>query len=174
MSKFTFVTSSEGKKREILKIIPDSNFIKIDLQEIQPKELSIEGAYEVIESKARSASPYIVEDTSLFIESLNGFPGSLIKYISSEQLCRIIPPNKQRRAVAICLLGVSSDGNSVEVFEGKLDGSISLSPKGKGFGWDDIFIPDGESKTLAELGEEIKINQYSMRTRALKELIGRN
>lgn len=173
MSKYTFVTSSEGKKREILKIIPDAKFIKIELQEIQPKEISIEGSYEVIENKARSASPYIVEDTSLFIESLGGFPGPLIKFVQSEELCRIIPSNHNRRALAICLLGVSSDGNSVEVFEGKLSGSIALTPKGKGFGWDDIFIPDGESKTLAELGEEIKINQYSMRSRALKELIGR-
>jgi XTP/dITP diphosphohydrolase len=113
-----------------------------------------------------------VEDTSLFIDSLAGFPGSLVKYVSSAELCRMIPQNSKRTALALCLLGRL--GNELEVYEGRLIGQIALSPRGKGFGWDDIFIPDGEFKTLAELGEEVKIKKYSMRTKAIKELIGRS
>lgn len=171
MSNYTFVTSSEGKRREIKALIPEAKFIEMKLEELQPLSLTIDGSYEVLKTKAIQAKPYIVEDTSLFVDSMAGFPGSLVKYVSSAELCRMIPQNSKRTALALCLLGRFT--TELEVFEGRLSGTIALSPRGAGFGWDDIFIPDGEYQTLAELGEEVKIKKYSMRTKALKELIGR-
>lgn len=167
-----FVTSSEEKKREISAIIPNAEFINKEVLEIQPPELSIEGSYEVVKFKARFVTPYFVEDTSLFIKSLKGYPGSLVKYVTSAELCKMLPENTSRNALAVCLLAQSLDGKDVKIYEGHLNGTISLSPRGYGFGWDDIFIPEGEYRTLAELGEEIKINRYSMRSKALKQLIG--
>lgn len=54
-------------------------------------------------------------------------------------------------------------------FRGELRGSIAKKPKGEaGFGYDPIFIPEGYTQTLAELGLEVK-NKLSHRASALKQ-----
>ena len=66
----------------------------------------------------------------------------------------------------------SVDGFEVqtELFEGACEGRIGFEPGGKGgFGYDPLFIPAGETKTFAELGEEEK-NRMSHRSRALERL----
>jgi XTP/dITP diphosphohydrolase len=51
-----------------------------------------------------------------------------------------------------------------------VDGGISNEPKGEhGFGYDPIFVPQGESRTFAEMEVEEK-NQYSHRAQALSKL----
>ena len=57
------------------------------------------------------------------------------------------------------------------LFEGICKGKISELKKGNGgFGYDPIFIPDGYSKTFAEMGDEIK-SVISHRARAIKKLL---
>ena len=56
-------------------------------------------------------------------------------------------------------------------FEGKIDGKIIFNKRGdNGFGYDSIFIPDGYTKTFAELSL-IEKNKISHRSQALKRLI---
>ena len=59
---------------------------------------------------------------------------------------------------------------TVSLFEGVCEGRIGECPLGQGgFGYDPLFIPQGYSQTLAELGPEVK-NQISHRARALAQL----
>lgn len=54
--------------------------------------------------------------------------------------------------------------------DGTCEGKIISQPSGKGgFGYDPLFVPDGYSKTFAELGEEVK-NKISHRAKALEKL----
>ena len=53
-------------------------------------------------------------------------------------------------------------------FKGRINGSIAKKPKGKGFGWDPIFIPKNYNKTFGELTQEEK-NKISMRAKAFKK-----
>jgi XTP/dITP diphosphohydrolase len=60
-----------------------------------------------------------------------------------------------------------------ELFEGTCEGRIAFSPSGKGgFGYDPLFIPEGQQQSFAELGEEIK-NRLSHRAKALAKLAKR-
>lgn len=179
-----FATSNQGKIAEIKAIFPDAEFISLskDCIEPQPKGLSLSDAVEVANIKAKNAylllgKTAIVEDTALCIESLDGFPGSLVKFSTEtlsmrSALCRSIPSNANRIAHAHCILAWF-DGIRVSHVVGTLPGNISLAPESKEgedpFGWDDIFIPEGETKTFFKLNKDIK-HKISMRTKALNEL----
>ncbi len=58
----------------------------------------------------------------------------------------------------------------MRLFDGACEGTITFAPRGEGgFGYDPLFIPTGQRKTFAELGEEVK-NQLSHRAKALEKL----
>ena len=75
-----FITGSKGKFTEVQFIIPNLKQLNIDLPEIQELD-----ARKIIEAKLQSAfehhaGEFIVEDTSLYLDCLNGLPGPLIKW----------------------------------------------------------------------------------------------
>lgn len=62
------------------------------------------------------------------------------------------------------------DGRKRHFFEGVVPGRISPSPAGHGgFEWDDVFIPEGQNQTFAQLGTQK--NGLSMRRRALDAFV---
>jgi XTP/dITP diphosphohydrolase len=67
------------------------------------------------------------------------------------------------------LVAVSPEGEEVRG-TGILEGLIAAEPRGsEGFGFDPVFVPDGEEQTIAELGDEWKA-ENSHRVRAAKAL----
>ena len=74
-----------------------------------------------------------------------------------------------RTAVALVVYGYY-DGSKLQIIEQQLQGTISDKPKGtNGFGWDPIFIPDGQNKTYGEMSDE-EIDYYSVRRMGLEKL----
>ena len=63
----------------------------------------------------------------------------------------------ERRARYVCVIvAVAPDGREV-VARGLLDGAIARAAAGtEGFGFDPVFVPDGETRTVAELGDAWK------------------
>jgi inosine triphosphate pyrophosphatase len=168
-----FITGSEGKFREAKSIIPELEQSDIDLVEIQ----SID-AKQVIEAKLKEASRhkdgnFVVEDTSLYFNNLNGLPGPLIKWfmktIGNAGLAEIAQKvGNDSTAVAKTVIGYS-DGSKISFFEGAIAGKI-VSPRGEnGFGWDAIFQPENFDKTFAEMSDKEK-NLISMRKIAFNRL----
>jgi len=163
-----FITSNKNKFLEAQEIIPHLEQHSLDLEEIQSLDIKeivlhkLQQAYEVVQK------PCIVEDVSFEIASLNGLPGPFIKYfakaLGEEGIARLCNTSK---AVAICCVGYH-DGITEHIFVGKAHGTIT-APRGQGFGFDVIFVPEGETQTTAELGSEYK-NNYSHRAGALKQL----
>ena len=111
--------------------------------------------------------PLIIEDDGIFIDSLDGFPGPYSSYvfktIGNEGILNLLKNKRQAKFVSIITY---FDGKTLESFEGKLDGTISKSQKGKGWGYDPIFIPKNSSKTFAQMNEK---NNISHRYKALKK-----
>lgn len=126
-----------------------------------------------------SGKPSLGDDSGLIIPSLNGFPGLITgRYAKSfPQLEKCFSDLQQRLsgrkpdAALVCVLCLYfPDGHYLE-FEGKLDGRIVFPARGEdGFFFDYVFQPEGEEKTLAELGRDRK-NQISHRSIALRKLI---
>jgi XTP/dITP diphosphohydrolase len=77
---------------------------------------------------------------------------------------------RDRRARMISqLVAIAPDGREVDAV-GTLDGSIALEPRGTGgFGYDPVFMPEGETRTVAELGDAWK-RANSHRARAAAAL----
>lgn len=126
----------------------------------------------------QTGCPTIADDSGLLVKALGGFPGvNSARWQSgtdrqrSEALLEKLTNSDDRRAQFSCVLCFVSNTQAKPLFfTGSLSGTIAREVKGSaGFGYDPIFIPTGESKTLAELGEWYK-SQYSHRAKALKKL----
>ncbi len=172
--KLIFVSSNEHKINELKQQFTKYN-VDIIPKKLEIKELQEAHSYELIKDKVLKCFKkikynFIVEHTELRIESLNNFPGMhtspFWKTLKSKKICKI---SKDSKATAITYLGFCN-GRRIKIFKGVTTGKIAHSPKGKSdFQWDTIFIPDGSSKTFAELGEN-KV-KYSMREKAIKKFM---
>ena len=167
-----FVSSNKNKFYEAKKILfkDDINlgFFKTSLKEIQANSLKEIAAQKADEAFRRIQKPLIIEDAGLFIESLNGFPGPFSSYvfktIGNLGILRLVKTNRKAKfqsVVAYC-----DNKYGVVLFDAKVEGKISKNPKGKGWGYDPIFIPQNQNKTYAMLSNK---NELSHRFRALKK-----
>jgi len=74
------------------------------------------------------------------------------------------------RSRSVDVSQVDPGGQAEYFFEGVCEGSIGLEPRGSnGFGYDPLFVPDGQKRSFAELGDEVK-NRISHRARAVEAL----
>lgn len=127
------------------------------------------------------------EDSGLEVTGLNNLPGvhsaryagahaadseNVAKLLKMMQIRNISPRTAQFKCVTVVLTPATSAGPGEEwIFEGTLKGVIASKAVGQlGFGYDPVFIPENETKTLAELGPGYKI-QHSHRAQALAQFI---
>lgn len=171
-----FVTSRPEKADEARRLGFDVERIAVDLPEIQ----SIDPG-DIVEAKARGAyetleRPVLVEDSGLSVRAWGGFPGALVRWLEKgagvAAIPRMLASWEDRRATAICVVALF-DGARLVAARGECEGSIAPAPRGEsGFGWDSIFVPEGENRTFAELGPEGK-DRVSHRRRAWEALAAR-
>lgn len=118
--------------------------------------------------------PAVVDDTGLFIDSLSGFPmvypGFVLNTIGKEGILRLLEGVKDRGAKFVTAVGFSNGADNL-TFVGEMTGTISESIIGsEGFGYDPIFIPEGETRTFAQLSFEEKV-AISHRTKAFRKFL---
>lgn len=171
MDTITFVTGNDNKAREVAMILgAEIKQVKMDLYEVQSMDLRVVLEHKVRQAYAKMQEPIIVEDVSLEVKKWNGFPGPFIKWLHErmgyEEFCSIL--GEDRRADWRVMYGYY-DGEKLVVAEACVSGTIAQKPRVGGWGFDVIFIPDGQTKTLGELGPKEKI-PYSARAKALQEL----
>ena len=174
---WVLVTSNENKWREAQRILGrDLERVSLDVPEIQAPDTRA-----VALAKARAAfevlrRPVIVEDAGIELGALGGFPGPFIKYWEKlgglESICRALDGSGNRAAAAVCVLGYCTAENA-QVVENRVEDTISQTLRNtNSFGWDAIFIPQGEGRTFGEMTGAEK-DERSHRRRAWEALKGR-
>ncbi|MGB9708492.1 MAG: XTP/dITP diphosphatase [Infirmifilum sp.] len=147
-------------------------FKKLELQSKNIEEIALKA----VESIEPQDAPVAVEDSGLFIDELNGFPGPYSSYvyetIGIKGVLKLMQGVADRSATFISVIAVKTPQGEIKAFKGETKGTVTLQPRGKhGFGFDPIFQPLGSNKTFAEMSIEEK-NTYSHRGKAAKMLAG--
>ena len=169
----TFITTNTGKFAEIQLILPEitQNLTDlIEIQEIDPEKII---RAKVAQACEHFSGEFIVEDTSLSLESMNGLPGPLIKWfvktLGPQGIWTMAQAFDTTHATAKTIIAYAKTKDDLHFFAGEVRGEI-VAPRGeKGFGWDSIFQPSGKSQTFAEMTREEK-NTISMRRIAAEHL----
>ena len=202
-----FITGNEGKRKEVEAIVGSKkyNIINVDLDVPEIQTISVEevtkekikSAYELLKEnfkeviqkfnekgvKVKNINDVIVicEDTGLYINNMNNFPGALIKFyfgsIGNEGIAKM---NGNSKANAQTIIGIIKYGKIMKPIIGNRNGKIASKIGGTpSFGWDPVFIPDisktkyskYNGKTYAELQQLNIKNEISHRTDAFKKFM---
>lgn len=172
---FVLVTGNAGKIAEArLATGYAVAAVELDLPEIQSLDL-----VEILREKGAEAwrrlrQPLVVEEAGLELAALHGFPGPLVKWmlaaVGAEGVARTALALGDARATARCAL-LYKDGERELLAAGSSAGTLVLPGRGtNGFGWDPVFLPEGESRTFAERTDVEKL-AVSHRGRAWRELM---
>lgn len=184
--ELVFATNNPNKVKEIRSILGDS------LQVITLKEAGIDidipEPFDTIEENARTKSETIFrltgkdcfgEDTGLEVEALNGEPGVKSARYAGEgrsfedNIRKLLinlgnEPNRKARFRTVISLIFAGQRHE---FEGVCKGRILHEPRGlDGFGYDPVFVPDGETRSFAEMTLDEK-NRFSHRKKATAKLV---
>jgi XTP/dITP diphosphohydrolase len=187
MHKISLVLASNNqhKVKEIRKILPES----FDLKGLKEAGITTElpETTGTIRGNAIQKAKFVWEstgiecvadDSGLEIEALNGRPGVDSAHYSGfpisadrniELVLSELKGQQNRKASFVTILALIYKGRCYE-FEGRVFGVITEEKRGEnGFGYDPIFIPDGQPLTFAQMDEEAK-NSMSHRAKALEKL----
>jgi XTP/dITP diphosphohydrolase len=178
VSSIQFITSNPHKFQEVHSKLIERG-IHIDHLKMKYNELQADTIDEVVTASAANLSAiidgdFIIEDSGLAIDKLQGFPGPYSSYVYQtlgwEGILDLMK-NKENRMATFMSVFVLIKKNQLFTFRGECRGEISLQGKGsQGFGFDPIFIPQSYNETFAELPLEVK-NKVSHRARSLDKLL---
>jgi XTP/dITP diphosphohydrolase len=174
-------STNEGKLRELRHALPGWQIEPLDAVEYPPEEgdTYYENARaKAVHGRALASGGWVLgEDSGVELRALGGEPGV--------RSSRWAAGREAERAIDV-LAGVDGGGRGAryvselvaispagEEFRGTgiLEGRIAEEPRGsEGFGFDPVFVPDGEERTVAELGNEWK-RENSHRARAARALL---
>jgi XTP/dITP diphosphohydrolase len=180
--KATLCSRNPNKTRELERLLPGWTIETLAADDFPPEEG--ETYYDNARAKAefgRRVGPadrwMLGEDSGIEVVGLNGAPGvhSSRSAVGDEVdwLLRELEgiEGDGRRARYVSELVALSPGGEEFRGTGTLNGRIADEPHGtEGFGFDPIFIPDGEEETVAQLGDEWKARN-SHRARAARDLL---
>jgi len=178
MKKLILATHNANKVREIREILPDWEIAAEDSSAEETEKTFIGNAL----LKARALKPLhpgawiLADDSGLEVFALGGAPGVLSARYAGEDgntpknnalLLKNLEGVADRRAQFTCAIALIAPDGTEHTVEGHCPGTILTAPAGAGgFGYDPLFVPDGHTKTFAELSPTEK-NAISHRGRAL-------
>jgi len=173
-------SGNRHKARELERLLPGWTIEPL-VREDYPRETG-STYYENAALKARFGREHaegwvLAEDSGLSVDALDGRPGTLSARYAPEgapaiaKLLAELEGVEDRRAHYVSeLVLLAPDGRELRG-TGALLGRISTEPRGgEGFGYDPIFVPNGEERTVAELGDDWKAS-HSHRAQAARALL---
>jgi XTP/dITP diphosphohydrolase len=175
-------SGNPNKLRELARALPGWELELLDAGELPPEEGST--YYENARTKARfgrAAGPsedwMLGEDSGIEVEGLEGRPGlESARSGGDDPVGWLLAElegieGRGRRARYVCEIACLSPELDEFRATGTLAGRIAHEPRGsEGFGYDPIFVPEGEERTVAELGNEWKA-AHSHRAQAARALL---
>jgi XTP/dITP diphosphohydrolase len=183
--ELVFASNNPHKVKEIKSILGKS-FTLLSLSDVNILE-DIPENEPLIEGNALSKARYVynatgmnvfADDTGLEIEALNGLPGvnsarfageNKDSSANIEKILSMLGTNENRKAQFRTVIALILEKKEY-LFEGIVIGRIISDKRGlEGFGYDPVFIPEGKTKTFAEM-ELVEKNTVSHRARAFEKL----
>ncbi|CAM3522301.1 RdgB/HAM1 family non-canonical purine NTP pyrophosphatase [Deinococcus frigens] len=179
----TVATGNAGKVREIAAALADLDWELRPLQGVpMPEETG--ATYEenaalkacTVALVTRTAA--LADDSGIEVEALNGEPGiysARFGGLGSDlernlYLLEKLRGHANRRAKFVSVVILAQPSGQVETYRGELSGTLLEAPRGEGgFGYDPLFVPDGQTRTLAEMSVAEK-QAISHRGKALAAL----
>ncbi len=184
--KAVIATRNKGKIKELEELLSDFGLDILPLAHFpQVGEIVEDGDtfFENAMKKAKTVSEKtglmaIADDSGLEVDALKGAPGVYSaryagegatdeqNYLKLLDEMKDVPEEKRGAQFRCVMVAYRPDGRWVSA-EGVCRGRITYSPRGeKGFGYDPVFVPEGDTRTMAELTREEK-NKISHRGKAL-------
>lgn len=186
--KLLIASGNAGKIKEIKELLAPFSVEVISAKEfdlVEPEENGLT-FIENAEIKAKyygdkTGFPALADDSGLCVNALNGAPGIYSARwagedkdfsIAMKKIAEKLKDKRDKTAYFACALSLYwPDSGDSESVEGRVNGSLVFPPRGeKGFGYDPIFIANGNTKTFAEMIPEEKA-AISHRSDAFKKLI---
>ncbi len=188
--KLVIASHNPGKVREIGELLARFGIETVSAAELDLPEPDETGTTFIAnaELKAMQAAdlsglPALADDSGLCVEALNGDPGIFSARWAGEDkdfglamqlvwdAIQAKGPDVGHDAHFVCALALAWPDGHVEVFEGRVDGTISWPPRGtKGFGYDAIFQPNGHTVSFGEMEPEQK-HAMSHRADAFAQMV---
>lgn len=169
-NKIIYVTGNWAKLASAKQFLEPLGFeidnIKMDTIEIQADNVEEVAKYSAVWASNKVKCDVLKNDTGLHIEALNGFPGVYTKYvedtIGEDGILKLLECVENRKAYFKEVLAFCPYGGEPVTFVGVTKGTIAKEKSGTfGWSWDFIFIPEGETKTLACFPDEERWNFWS-------------
>ena len=190
--KLVVATHNQGKLREINELLSPHGVTAVSASSLgfdEPEETEStftgNAKLKAVYAAERSGLVALADDSGLCVDALNGDPGvytanwagpdrdwSMAMRVVEEKLQALgaTTPEK-RKANFNCTLCVAWPNGEVHFYEGRVHGHLTWPPRGtRGFGYDPMFIPDGETETFGEM-EPAKKTLMSHRGRAVERLV---
>jgi len=179
--RLTFVTTNAGKVAELdallrphaIEVVQDARGYP-EIQAATLEEVTEFGADQLTADGL--VPPFILEDSGLFVDTLGGFPGVYSRHaldtLGVAGILRLLGEGHRDRTAWFLtdLLLVEAPGRRHH-FGGGCRGTIVQAPAGdEGFGFDPIFVPDGHSRTFAQMTRAQK-SALSHRGQAVRSLL---
>ncbi|MGN9838593.1 RdgB/HAM1 family non-canonical purine NTP pyrophosphatase [Nonomuraea sp. H19] len=185
--KIVLATRNAGKIAELRRILAGFDIVGLEefpsIGEVAETGVTFEeNALLKAHAVARgSGLPAVADDSGLCVDVLNGMPGVFSARWSGRHgddqanldllLAQVSDvPTDRLTAHFTCAAALALPSGASRVAEGVLAGRLVTTPRGSnGFGYDPIFVPDGEDRTTAEMPPEEK-DAISHRGRAFRAL----
>jgi XTP/dITP diphosphohydrolase len=129
---------------------------------------------------AASGLPALADDSGLAVAALGGDPGIYSARwagpdkdfrVAMQRVWRELEGKKDHSARFVCVLALALPDGTEHAFEGEARGAITWPPRGdKGFGYDPIFVPEGQTRTFAEMNALEKL-PLTHRARAFEKFL---
>ena len=188
MMKLIIASNNKHKIYEIKKILGEKFDEIISIKEAGIDHETVEDGTTFMENaikKAReiaeiSGSYALADDSGICCDALDGAPGIYSARFSggtdednNDLLIEKLRDKEDKSAHYTCAMALCSPEGELTLAEGYMYGTITENRRGeRGFGYDPLFIPTGETRTVAEMTDEEK-NAISHRANALALLLER-
>jgi len=160
-----FATGNEGKYRSLRQALPGVLIVQVelDLQEPRSDDLKLIAEAKVTEAYEQLQKPVVANDAGFYIHSLQGFPRAFVNFtletIGLEGILALTKGKPRECEFRQCHAYKAKDSEQPLYFESTTKGTLAEEPRGetKQKQWSELFklfIPENETKTLAEMTEE--------------------
>lgn len=172
-----------GTERYEFKVLSDVGFTEDIVEDgktfAENALLKAKAVSEWLERKGIAAM-VLADDSGLEVKALGGAPGIYTARYAGEhgndkknyeKLLKDLENAEDRGARFVCVLCLQCPGSRPQIFEGECRGTIALAPAGEsGFGYDPVFVPEGHTRTFAQMSLDEK-KSMSHRGNAIKKMI---